>query len=161
MSEEIFKASLQEGQVNSTKSYEIRKLLYVAFFGGVIPTLVLALKNARWLKTGNKISKILMTTGILAILIKIFIFGNALRWDASLETMSAAGVREARWIMRAISVGFYLVCYYLLKDKYQQHMVTVGETESIMSNGIMWVILGGIIEAVITYGGVFAIGYFI
>lgn len=161
MSKDIFQASLQDGEAGSTKSYDIRKFFYVAFFGGIIATLILALKNAKWLKAGDKVLKIIFIAGCAALLIKVVISGNALNWIASIESLSPAGIKQAKWVLRGVSVGFYLFIYYLLKDKFHQHMVTIGDTEPLLKDSIFLIAIGGIIETIIIFGGVFVIGFFI
>jgi hypothetical protein len=158
MSADIFQASLQEGEYDSTKSYDIGKFIYIAFFGGIIPTLILSLKNAKWLKADHRVLKIIFVAGIAALLIKVVILGVSLDWVTSFQSISSSG---SRWLMRGVSVGFFLASNYLLKDKYHQHLVIIGETEPLLKDAIIWIFIGKIIESIILFVGVFTIGFII
>ena len=70
-SQDLYQSSLENGWQDS-KSYDINQLLYVAFFGGVIPLIVLGRRNANWLQVSNKKLIPLIIIGIILIIGKFF-----------------------------------------------------------------------------------------
>lgn len=162
MTEDIFQPSLSEGESYRTKSYNINRLFLVAFFGGIISTLVLGTRNMQWLKSDRKLMNVILALGIIALIAKMIFYGNMLNWQFSTASLAAVGLkRELRWIFRVVSVGLYLIYYYAMKNRFQQHLVTGGVMEPLLKDAIVWILVGGIVESIIVLGGVFVIGNFI
>ena len=73
MEENLFKPTIQEGQFEATKSYDINKLFYVAFFGGILATIIVSTRNAKWLKITKQTINLLIGIGIGLLLVKVFL----------------------------------------------------------------------------------------
>lgn len=162
MNEEIFKPSLNSEDGFGTSSYDISKLFYVAFFGGIVPTMVLGTMNARWLRIDKRVINFLLALGAAALIAKIIVYGNLMNWSLAKESLAVAGGNKGmRWGFRAVSVSVFLIYYFSLKQKFQQHLVIEGEIKPLLTDAILWIILGGIIEIILIIGGVAVLGSFI
>lgn len=142
MSEELFQPSLKAGDLQA-KSYDIGKLLYVAFFGGVLPTVVLGALNARWLRVEKKLINLMIGVGVIAFLAEMIMWGVLLKGYVSFQN------RSFRWIFRAAALLIYLGFYRILKPKFQQHLLTEGEIKPLLKDAIVWSVIG----AAVTVGG--------
>lgn len=159
MNEEVFKSSLNSEDSYGTSSYDISKLFYVAFWGGIVSTIVLGTMNARWLRIDKKVINFLLALGALALIAKIVVYGSLMNWDVAMDSLrEVGGKRELRWGFKAVSIGVFLIYYYAMKQKFQQHLVIEGEIKPLLKDAILWIILGGIIEAIFITGGVFVLG---
>lgn len=159
MDQNLLKPSLQT-EWTETKSYDIQRLWYPVFFGGLVTTLIMASRNAFWLRVRPAIVYYLIGFGIVILLgqvaaITYFTNGN---WD--LAAISAITKRSnIRLIRRAIALGVYLVYYLVMKNRFQQHMVTKGELKPLLVDSIILVLVGGILEGAIVMGGVYLLSH--
>lgn len=147
MSENIYQPSLKSEDYNETASYDIAKLFYVAFFGGVIPTVVLGTKNARGLKLDKIITGLMIGIGVVILAAKIVL--------VSLMNVRyfAADSRYIRWIYRGVCVLLYLGYYWAMKQRFKQHLVTVGTTKPLLKDAIIWIIVGSVAEFILLIAG--------
>lgn len=138
----LYQHSLKEGW-KETKSYEIKNLFLVAFFGGVIPLLILGTKNATWLKVSRKVIFSLIGLGILLISMKfMFIYFTT-------QGISQIDNSTIRYGYKIGCVLLYLLYLKVMKKPFQQHMVTVEHTLSILKPAIVWMIVGMIVELIL------------
>lgn len=148
MREDIFKASLNNDSSSITQIYDINRFFYVAFFGGIIPTIVLGTKNLRWLKINKKLSNLFIAIGIIILLSKVtvacLILGKFL-------------VFNRRYLSRSYKIAtviLYLGYYAVMKQKFKQHLFLGGQIKPLLKDSIQWIIIGIIIEAfLILVGG--------
>lgn len=136
MVQDLLQASLKQEQNYKTKSYEIKNFFYVAFFGGILPTLVLGTQNAKWLRANKNGLNLLLACGILLIIGKAVVTALV---SADILTYEQ---RNVRWAVRIATVlvgwGFYL----LLKPKYKVHQFQGGGDEPILKKAILWALAG-------------------
>ncbi len=155
--EELLKPTLQD--LKLTSSYNIKKLFYVAFFGGLLPTIILSYQNAKMLFLKKTYTRLILLIGSLGIILKIIILGTAIDWEISKHTLTVLNEkRELRYVFRFIAVGIYYIFYLMMKKKYIQHIHTFGVVQPLIKKAIIWIFFGGIIELVIITGGVLLIG---
>jgi hypothetical protein len=71
MSQDIYQPSLEQGEDYQTRTYDINRLWYVAFLGGLVPTMILAARNAGWLRVDRKIINLVTGLGAAMLLVKL------------------------------------------------------------------------------------------
>jgi hypothetical protein len=150
--EQLLQPTLSANSKMITKSYEISNLFYVAFFGGIIPLLVLGGRNARWLRVDEKMVKILVGIGI-AILVSKFL----LVFSIALLGLEVKG--SYKIISKASSVLLFFAFYHVMKAKFQQYQILVGETQPLLKDGIIWSAIGMLVEGGILLTGGMLYGY--
>lgn len=140
--QDLYESSLDQGW-QETKTYDINKFFLVAFFGGVIPMLVLGIRNAKWLRVSLKWIYPLIAFGIVLLLAKYLLYVPSIEGDAFIDN------RMVRYGYKAGSIILFLLFKLLLNKAFNQHLVTHGETEPLLKDAIIWIIIGGIIEVII------------
>ena len=151
MSEDLFQPSLKHGEYEETKSYNISRIFYIAFFGGVIPTVALGTKNAKWLKVDNKIIALMMALGGLILFSKIIVAGL---YTAKVLAVSSSVIK---WSYRGATLLLYMGYYFLMRQKFQQHVVLGGKIEPILKDTVIWIIVAIAVEAVLLVLGGYVI----
>jgi len=136
-----------------TKTYDISKLFYVAFFGGTIPTTILLARNAKWLRLSNKCIFLIYLVGTLILLSKVtvasLITGHIINFNQ----------REIRLGVKVADVVLYLIVYFLMKERFTKHILTGGDTEPLLKTSIVWIAIGILIEFILlTIGGALGAG---
>ena len=149
MTDELFKPSLENEEPIKIETYDIGKLFYVAFFGGIIPTVVLGTINAKGLRISKNITNILATIGILILLAKVVIVGLVVSGSMTLDN------RSLRWIFRIVAVALYLVYFRIMKPKFEQHMFLGGEVKPLLKHAIIWMVIGVMVELILLSAGGF------
>ncbi|MFZ5988579.1 MAG: hypothetical protein ACOYWZ_15840 [Bacillota bacterium] len=148
MNEELFQPSLSDGNDKETETYDIGKLFYVAFFGGIVPTVVLSSVCARGLKLKSTVINLMITAGVLVLIVNVFIAGLFVAGYITIEKT------YLRWIFRIVTVLLYLGFYKIMSPKYKQHIVFGGETKPLLRDAIIWIIAGNIIQFFLfSFGG--------
>lgn len=147
MSEDILKASLKDDTGRNTQTYDLNMLFYVAFFGGVIPTIVLGTANLKWLKIDKRIANLLITVGVIILIAKAAVYGLI---SGSYFVFDS---RYLRWGSRIAAVILYLVYYAVMKEKYRQHLLLDGQVKPILNTAVKWVVIAMVIEAVLLFSG--------
>lgn len=145
MEENILEPSLDDAQWEQTRSYNISKLFYVAFFGGIIPTIITSAKNAKWLKVDKKIINTVIGLGIVLLLLKVIAISAML--NGFLISMEYK--RYLRWGSRLAAVLLYLLSFKVMKEKYRKHIILGGEDEPLLKDAIVYIVIGIIIEFVL------------
>lgn len=153
MSSELFQPSLKNQNFEDIETYDIHKLFYVAFFGGIIPTSVLCSKNAKGLKLNRKIISFMVVLSILILLAKVIFVGLMTSHYITVNT------RYSRWIFRVINVIFYLIYYRFMKPGFNMHIFDGGETKPLLKDAIKWILIGIVIEFVLLFTGSMVIKY--
>ncbi|MBG9590181.1 hypothetical protein [Cytobacillus firmus] len=139
---DLFQPSLKDGR-NKTKSFDINRFFLVAFFGGTIPMMVLATRNAKWLNVPKQQTCLLLAASVLVLLTQVVII-----------YMYADGVfSEGNWIprysMQFLSILLFLLYKYVLNKPFQQHLLTNGELKPLFKPALLWIVIGGIIQLAI------------
>ena len=141
---ELYQSSLDKGWQDS-KSFDINKLFLVAFFGGIIPLIVLGRRNANWLHVPTKKLYPLIAISIVLVVSKFLLV------HAALEGYVPFGIREIRNGFKISLVLLFLYLKHILSKPFQQHMVTNGETEPLLKTAIIWTLIGGVIETILLF----------
>ncbi len=146
MQEELFKPSLSyDSEKMETKTYDIRKILYVAFFGGVIPTVALGTKNSKWLGINKKIVYALICAGVLILATKMVVvsmfYSKFINVDRRVINLGYKG----------LSLLLYLAYYRCFKLSFNKHTFLGGETTPILKDAIIWILIGIVTEAALLY----------
>lgn len=153
--EELFQPSLND-EWQETKSYDISKLFYVSFFGGIIPTIVLGTKNARWLNISKKYINVLLFFGIGILLAKFVAYSYLYAINLDQEYS-----RELKTIYKLGSILLFGAYYKILKTNYKRHIALFGTTKPILKDSLIWIGIAIVIEFILLIGGVVIIDYFI
>lgn len=138
----LYQPSLKEGW-KETKSYEIKNLFFVAFFGGVIPLLILGSRNATWLKVSKKAIHSLIGVGIVLILMKFLFVYFSTQGIIQLDNQTI------RYGYKIGCVLLYLLYLKVMEKPFQQHMVTVEHKLPILKPAILWMIVGAMVELIL------------
>lgn len=136
----IYSSTLTE-KSSETKSYDLNKLWYLAFFGGVIPITVLGIQNAKMLHVEKIYIRILMAISIIFFIAKFVIIGIIFYNDLN--------HRAFKGIILGMGAIVYIFYYNILKRPYNEHLLAGGGTEPFLKKGILWSILAIIIELVL------------
>lgn len=143
MQEDLYTPSLVDGEGRKTKSYNISNLFFVAFFGGVVAVAMLGMRNAKWLQLEEKYIRILT-----AISISLLLFKLAIVYAVTHQLIDVEG-STSRFISRVIGLLCFAVFYLFLKRPFKEHLLLHGETEPLLKQGILWVLLAALIEGVL------------
>lgn len=141
----LYEPSL-ESEYEETKSYDLNRFYLVAFFGGVIPVIVLSIRNAKWLHASKKLMYFIAGVGgaiLAAKFIVAFLMANGLL---------AMEERELRLGYRVGSLLFVLLITQFMKKPFHQHMMTDGTLERLLKPAVIWSVVGGVIEFGLIYG---------
>lgn len=153
MSEELFKPTLSEEKTR-TKTYDLSKLYYVAFFGGVIPTIVLGTKNASWLGIDKKKIILMIVLGAILLISQVIVLKIFIAHPSDMDTRS--NIKIISLIYQGASLLLSYIYYNLMKQNFKMHIMTGGTTEPMLKDAIIWTIIGTIIVLLIfIYIGVF------
>ena len=136
MIDELFESSLKRDDYSELKTYDISKLFYVAFLGGIIPTIVLGTKNANWLRVDKKKIGFLVILGVIVLFFKVILCSMVV---AHYIEMSS---RAIRWVYRVACLLFFLGYYFVMKDNLNQHKITSGDFQPILKDAVKWIIIG-------------------
>lgn len=137
---DLFKPTLTEDNTISMESYNIKSLFYVAFFGGVIPTIWLGTKNAKLLNIDKKKINLLIATGIIFLSIKMLVI-----W-MSFSGLLIVSRRIITWTYRGLTLILYLGYYLGMKKEYDQHVFFGGKIRSMGKEWILPFVVGIIVE---------------
>lgn len=148
MSDNLYQASLTQEDYKEIKTYQISRLVYVAFFGGVVPTIVLGTKNAHWLRIDKKIIALMIILGAVILLFKPIFLGLI-----AASYVGRNNLNMIKWIYRGACMLLYLGYYYFLREKFNQHVVTGGEVRPLLKDAIIWSAVGIIIEVILMLAG--------
>lgn len=139
MEPNLLKPSLQEN-ASALYIYNINNFFYVAFFGGIIPTMVLMRENAIELKISKKTILLMLLTGI-----GVLVF-EAVAVALQISEILTFDRRTLRWILRGITIIYFLIYYWIQKPTYQQCMMFGGKEIPLFKPAVKWVLVGMVIE---------------
>lgn len=154
MEQNLFKPSLgQEGVAGEynfqNRVYHMGRMLYVAFFLGVVPTAILSAKNIMALRLSRTKLYILSGLGVLLFIGGIMV---TLNFNPLVGGALAEHYRTARWGVRIAHVLYYLFCYNLMKNEYHFHINMDGECKPLLWEALGWTVLGNMVTYVIVKG---------
>lgn len=131
MSENLFEKTLTSEDGNYLESYNIYKLLLVAFLGGMIPLIVLSLQNAKWLKMDKRIIWLIRIVGIVYLISRAYVsIKFPVIIDGGSNPLFKECTRYYRLIIMVVSVLFVLI----MKNKYHYKMMTNSIVRPILKN---------------------------
>lgn len=130
----------EEYRASETKSYNIYHFFFVAFFGGVIPMMVLGTKNANWLHIPKKYSYSIIVVGILLLLSKYWAFSLVFNGTLLIKA------QVVRYLYKFVCLLYYYLYLVMLTRPYKQHLSNQGELLPIIKPAIVWVIIGAVVE---------------
>ena len=143
MQEDLYTPSLAKGEARKTKSYDINQLFIVAFFGGIVAVSMLGIRNAKWLQLEEKYIRILTAISVSLLLVKLAIVYAIMHQIIEVEGSMS------RFISRALGLLCFVFFYLFLKGPFKEHILLQGETEPLLKQGILWVLLAALIEGVL------------
>lgn len=138
--ETLFQASLNKDEEIKMESYNLSYLLYVAFFGGLVPLMALGTKNAKRLGIDKKIINILIAVGSLMLLSKVIVSGMVV------SKVLVINSRTIRWFYRIASVLLYIVYNRVMSKRYNIFLVYGGQPTPILKDTIKWLIISTLLE---------------
>ena len=131
---------------NVIQTYDIRKLFYVAFMGGVIPTVILGTINARWLKIDKKMVNLLIGLGLITLITEVVMFGLLYLQYLHMDKISLI------WLYRIISLLLYLAYFAVMKEKFNKRILFRGKTNPLFKDALLWTFVGVVLEFLLFYG---------
>lgn len=165
MDQDLLNPSLDEESVQKLESYRLYRMWYVAFFGGVIGTMILATRNALWLKVSINKIKLLIALGILILIGEMTLLAWALDGPLTADSIVALNQRIDRqmvkWVHRLIPIGLFSLYYFIMKPKYQEFLITRDDFKPLLGDAIIWCLIGGILELIIVGTGGYLLSYVI
>ncbi len=147
MSNEFIMPTLEKDEFEKLKSYDISQIFIVAFFGGIIPTVILGCINMKWLKIRKVIIVISAIIGALLLAAKMCLI--TLYFSGEIELAQ----RSIRLISKIGAVVLYCFYYFLMKSRFALYQTFYKGTEPLLKPAIKWIILGIIVEFVLMYIG--------
>lgn len=113
---DLLKPSLQDHQPYSEvhKPWALGGFIYVAFFGGMLPLIVLAYRNAKRLQIAPKTCRLMVVIGSV-VLIALAVFAFYLPRLPALN-VAGSGVRTIRYAGRLLAVVSYFGIAALLRS---------------------------------------------
>lgn len=159
MDQNLLKPSLQT-EWTETESYDIGSIWYAAFFGGIVSTIIIASRNAFWLRIRPAVVYTLIGVGVIILfgqLAAIVYLTNG-NWNLT-AILALRRTGNIRLIRRVIPLGMYLLYYLSMKKPFQLHLVTKGELKPLLKDAVRWIVIGGAVEAIILLGGAYLLSY--
>ncbi|MGF9820924.1 hypothetical protein [Brevibacillus agri] len=121
MNHELFQPTLKPNVDYETKSYNLTHYLLAVFLGGLLPAIVLGIKNAGWLRIKPLWSYVIAAAGVA-----VFFFA----------------ARYAHFF----AIGTAIMYYFLMRGKYRIHMRLYAKTEPILPEAVLYALLGKAVE---------------
>lgn len=135
----VFQASVDQRE-NETKTYNIYHFFFIAFFGGVIPMMVLGTKNAKWFNIPKKYSYSIILVGILLLLSKYWAFSLVF------SGVLLVKVQVVRYAYKFACLLYYYLYLVMLTKPYKNHLRNQGDLTPIIKPAIIWVMVGAVVE---------------
>lgn len=156
MSQELFQSTLREENEGKLKSYNLEKLYLVAFFGGLIPTVALSIKNALWLRIDRRWTIFMGGTGVIYLLSKVYFVSYYV--PAIIQQGHDSQTRMTKYIFRAITLLISVLFIRIMNKQYRRQQMFGGEFQPILKDAIIWTLIGTIIEVIVILLGGFVFG---
>ncbi|MFZ5814406.1 MAG: hypothetical protein ACOY93_03795 [Bacillota bacterium] len=143
----LFEPVLQQGTA-PTQSYDINKLIYVAFFGGPLAVAALGTRNALWLRVERKWIYLLAGVALLMLIGKLV-------WVAMNPAVEQT--RTVRYLFRGLAILLFFGYRWVMGPAYRQHEVLRGETLPLLKDGLIAVLVAGLVEFLLLTATVIAV----
>lgn len=140
---EMYQPTLEQGW-KETKSFDIHKLVFVGFFGGAIPLIIMGSMNAIWLKLETKKIIAIAAFGLAVVAAKYLILIYMMMQDSLAPNSSSLKMGY-----RVSCVLLYGLYYFTLRKEFNSHRYLNKEMVPILGTAIRWSIVGIVIEAII------------
>ncbi|QPA52586.1 hypothetical protein ACE1MS_11480 [Lysinibacillus sp. fkY74-1] len=131
----LYTPSLTGKKVRRTKSFSIHNLVIVAFIGGLLAITIVGFINANALKLEKHYLRLLIVSSVFLHTATI-IFYVFLPFSAEMDLL----------INRLLAGVSYFIFWVILKRPYKEHLVFVGETQSLYWIGIIYCLISIIID---------------
>jgi hypothetical protein len=128
MEQELFQPTLTSKNRRPPRSFNIVSLFYVAFFGGVIPLVVLGTLNALWLKVDKRITAALAVSGALIL------------------TGAVIGGTDNIMLFQGLTLILFMAYYQAMKSRYVRFEIFGGKPKSLWVIGVGVSFTGRLIE---------------
>ena len=126
----VYTPSLTGKKVRRTKSFIIHNLVIVAFIGGLLAITIVGFINANALKLEKQYIRLLIVSSVI-LHTAIIIFYVFLPFSAEMDLL----------INRLLAGVSYFIFWVILKRPYKEHLVFVGETQSLYWIGIIYCLI--------------------
>lgn len=144
MPDELLRPTIGAGVDLSARPWRLMSQTYVAFFGGVIASTVIAFLNARRLGVDAARRRLILLTGAIGLVAVIAVFA-LLSTDGSVTS----GLRVA---IRIVAVGCCLVQLRIQRPMDRAFQLRGAEYASLWGPGLALTIGGAVAEALILVG---------
>lgn len=144
MNSNLYQPSLKDEE-DGLKSYNISRIFYAAFFGGIVPAMVLCKQNAEMLKLKKQIINIMLIIGIAVFIAKLAIVGLYYY-----QILMISG-KAIRYIFKAAALIYYFAYSQIMRVKYNQFNITGGSYTPLLGPAVLWCIAGTIAEYLLSY----------
>jgi hypothetical protein len=125
---------------SETKTYNIYQFFFIAFFGGVIPLMVMGTKNANWFNIPKKYSYSLIGIGIFLLFSKFWMFSLVFQGTLLIKA------QVVRYLYKFACLLYYYLYLVVLTKPYKQHLSNNGDLIPIVKPAILWVVVGAVVE---------------
>lgn len=125
MIEQWLYPSLRHGGVKETRSYRISSFLYVGFFGGLLPVLVLGTMNGLWLRVSKRTTLGMLLVGLILLASTFF------------YTWMTGSMLDTLLFSRVTAAGLGLGYRCVLKKRFRLHSVVQGEYRPLTKPAIL------------------------
>lgn len=141
MIEQWLHPSLRNGGVKETRSYRIGYFLYVGFFGGLLPVVVLGTINSLWLRANKRETVRMLLAGLLL-------------WGAVfIYTWFTGSGYDALLFSRVLAVGYAFAYRVVLKKRFRLHAVVQGVYQPMAKPAVLLVLLAVPPELLLIHAG--------
>jgi len=126
----LYTPSLTGKKVRRTKSFSIHNLVIVAFIGGLLAITIVGFINANALKLEKHYIRLLIVINVI-LHTGTIIFYVCLSFSAEMDVL----------INRLLAGVNYFIFFVILKRPYKEHLVFVGETQTLYWTGIIYCLI--------------------
>ena len=145
MREDLLQPSLSEDYIPA-KSFNLRYIYILAFFGGVVPIIGICGKNAKWLGIEkNKIYK-LAALGIFFLIVKIVLL--FIHYSGTPELANRSVITT---IYRICCLGLTYLYLRVMKEPYSRHRLANLPTERMRFYVILYMVVGFFVDILISF----------
>ena len=139
MPDELLRPTIGAGVDMSVRPWRLMSQTYVAFFGGVISTTVIAFLNARRLGVAPDKRRLILLAGAVGLIVAAVVI-------ALLDGSGASGIRVA---IRVVAVVTCLAQLRIQRPMDRAFQLRGQDYRSLWGPGIAAVIGGGLVEAIL------------
>jgi glucan phosphoethanolaminetransferase (alkaline phosphatase superfamily) len=143
LGEDLFQPTLEEGY-EPTKSFNFRYIYILAFFGGIIPVIVICGKNAKWLKISKGKIYALAALSVAVLIAKLVLI--AMFFSGTLPIAD----NVIRNLYRIACIGMVGLYFLAMKEPYSRHRLAGLPFAPLKAYAIGCLIAGIVVEAALT-----------